>query len=499
MKRRIIIYTGVWAVALSALLHGRCRAQTVNGVFMLENSFTSVSTQLLNYNDSLLLNYTRWDIDTDKIHRGWISFSTEGIIGRMFDYSIPGRNLYPGFRSLLLNNDFIYISSQSGDSAGTVRSHLYKCTSEGDTVWTREYESSTGFLGARSLIAHPEGGFVLLGIVKEQVANESDIFILRTDTAGNELWRKIWGMPGRSEEIIDVKHIGNEEYIAGGGVRIYPPNYPNDDLYYRGLLIKFRNNGSVLSKEMGRPLQTEWLPGYFLESESGEIVAPSYISDDAINSDQRKGIMFSLDTALNITSVTHIENDFESFGLGNILALNDGNYLFWGSKGTISPVVFQSALFIKTTPGGEIIWRRTYSYPGSEISVLADAVELPDGSLVMCGQTRPPQKIWFVRTDEYGCLVPGCQYIGVEDVSSPDFAVKVYPNPVAELLYIFNPSAENLPAKLKNLGGKAVKTELMLPASGTFILPLTELTAGIYFLQITLPDGKVVTEKIIKQ
>jgi hypothetical protein len=80
---------------------------------------------------------------------------------------------------------------------------------------------------------------------------------------------------------------------------------------------------------------------------------------------------------------------------------------------------------------GEKLWERQYkkiplfertpcNFPDH---VLYDVAVTPDEGFVMVGQginyyddngELPGQKAWLVKTDKYGCLVPNCQYIGVE-------------------------------------------------------------------------------------
>ncbi|MDC9723433.1 MAG: GEVED domain-containing protein [Urechidicola sp.] len=76
-------------------------------------------------------------------------------------------------------------------------------------------------------------------------------------------------------------------------------------------------------------------------------------------------------------------------------------------------------------------------------------------------------------------------------------SIKVYPNPVNEVLYINKPNGVTLlDYKISNILGKIVIRDEFISNSNK--IDVSSLTTGIYFLSLTTDKGKV-TKKIIHQ
>lgn len=90
------------------------------------------------------------------------------------------------------------------------------------------------------------------------------------------------------------------------------------------------------------------------------------------------------------------------------------------------------------------IWVRKYSYEldtSSRIFNLTyDLVQTPDKGLVLVGETIDEtgpvlQYGWLLKVDEYGCLIPGCQYTNTTNPDNPaEWDLLLYPNPASDYL-----------------------------------------------------------------
>jgi Zn-dependent metalloprotease/PKD repeat protein len=84
---------------------------------------------------------------------------------------------------------------------------------------------------------------------------------------------------------------------------------------------------------------------------------------------------------------------------------------------------------------------------------------------------------------------------GVEFIERP--TVAVYPNPATDHVWLTGVEVRSV--RLFDLMGKAYTASLTAEAGGKTRLDLSILRSGIYLLQITLADGTVQTEKIVKK
>ncbi|MBQ8959032.1 MAG: T9SS type A sorting domain-containing protein [Bacteroidales bacterium] len=84
---------------------------------------------------------------------------------------------------------------------------------------------------------------------------------------------------------------------------------------------------------------------------------------------------------------------------------------------------------------------------------------------------------------------------GVEE-NEKESLIAVYPNPVGELLHIIY-LQESTPTviKLYDLQGRLVRTQ----RNGLESLDMSQLPAGTYTIRVTLEDGKVFSDKVVKE
>lgn len=483
------------------------QGQAVNTVILLPGSHTSVATQLLLLDDTIYLNTTRWDMGSDLIRRGFVKVSEEGGVLFEKDYGFDDRDIYPGQKSMLYADGFLLLSSVSQDSQDVVRSHLYKCTLAGDTVWTREYGSSSAFLSISSVILHPDGGFALLGIVKEQNFNESNIFMLRTDSTGNELWRKVYGYPGVSEEAnVTFVHVEDEVYLMGGGEQVPAPNKPTAPYYYyRTFFLKLKADGTFERKNLSRLNQTEKIPSGIIRTQDDNYVYGSNSNDVSIPyNDQSKGLAVKIDADGNILW----EKEIGSYGTFNsfssVRERPNGDLVFAGRCSRGLSAGLEDGWVVNLTADGELISQTVFTWPGQSPNALLmnlnDIQLLPDGRVTGCGQViAGQQRIWFFVSDDNGCFDQYCTYLG-EPVNETLEGFAVYPNPAHDFVYIYNPYVQgNLTGDLLNLEGRTVRTGIRLAGESTNAVWVNDLPAGLYMLRVALPGGGMFTEKIIKQ
>ncbi|NQT63382.1 MAG: T9SS type A sorting domain-containing protein [Candidatus Marinimicrobia bacterium] len=115
------------------------------------------------------------------------------------------------------DNGFLLVGSHK---TGTDESDTYmiRTDSIGDTLWTRKYNFVTRSWA--SAVEINESGFLLVGGLGQGLSGEADILIIQTDHAGDILWTRTWdgSIPGtpRSDNAIDIRSLDNNSYIITG-------------------------------------------------------------------------------------------------------------------------------------------------------------------------------------------------------------------------------------------------------------------------------------------
>ena len=106
--------------------------------------------------------------------------------------------------------------------AGESDVYLIKTDANGDTIWTRTYGGSQGD-GAYSVQQTPDSGYVICGYV-----NYYDVYLIRTDANGNTLWTRTYGGNGSEcGESLDQTTDGG--FIIAGYSESYSNNW--SDVY----------------------------------------------------------------------------------------------------------------------------------------------------------------------------------------------------------------------------------------------------------------------------
>ncbi len=222
---------------------------------------------------------------------------------------------------------------------------------------------------------------------------------------------------------------------------------------------------------------------------------------------------------------------FAYLGLHQIMALNDSEFVAVGFMRNNIPTNYnQNGYLVKFNIQGEKIWERKYTkiphehlasnYPALE---LYDVALTPDEGFVMVGQginyyddngELPGQKAWLVKTDKYGCLVPNCQYIGVETepidttdstdttiVIPPTPVTWLFPNPANEFLFYYHHQDNFQPvtATIYSTNGQLVQKWEITENDVTYEIDVSQFAAGTYILKVATHLGEVIrTERFVK-
>jgi hypothetical protein len=121
---------------------------------------------------------------------------------------------------------------------------LLKTNSAGDTLWTKIY-GGNGEDQCNSVQITADGEFIIAGSTKSFGAGEDDVWLIKTDENGDTLWTKTFGGVG-SEESYSAKQTNDGGLIISGYTDSYGAG--EDDLW----LIRTDENGHKLwTKTLG--------------------------------------------------------------------------------------------------------------------------------------------------------------------------------------------------------------------------------------------------------
>ena len=176
----------------------------------------------------------------------------------------------------------------------------------------------------------------------------------------------------------------------------------------------------------------------------------------------------------------------------------------------------RTGILMRTDSLGNTLWKRSYSTNAVRDHYIYDLRRTLDGGFIMAGTAWDSllvsQDAWLIKTDSFGCLVPGCQvFDGLqEQLTDLSASLAIYPNPAQDHVNV----RLELPATLRvqgplrlavtSLDGRLVherKVPLTFgqPPTANCQLPTASWPSGTYFVHLLegtrwLAGGKVVRE-----
>ena len=287
---------------------------------------------------------------------------------------------------------FIITGNTGSYGNGSRDVYLIKTDSNGTELWSKTFGGSEGDYGYSVAEADDEG-FIITGYTRSYGNEGADVYLLKTDMNGNELWSKTFGGIG-----YDIGAFV-EETLDGGFIITGSSSYGNGGI--DAYLIRTNMNGTELwSKTFGG---SEDDYGYSVEetSDGGFIITGLTYSygNGGENAD-----VYLVKTDMNGTELWSKTFGGSEYDLGySVEETLDGGFIVAGytySYGNGGPDVY----LLKTDMNGTELWSKTFG--GSEGNIGYFVEETSDGGFIVTGYTNIDEnyKVYLIKTDANGNL-----------------------------------------------------------------------------------------------
>ncbi len=398
------------------------------------------------------------------------------------------------------------VALQHGDSM-TWRAHRFGAN--GDTVWTRNLSSAYQVYPRAAV--QQSGAYFFTALTQAFSSATNVASVVKLDTSGNVL--RTVAFPNMAFDMLTIAAgVDNDLYLAAGK---YPAQTP-----YRSVVVRLDTAMNVLwSKTI---LVT--LPS--LQSYASQVTK---VACDAEGNLLVAGNCFG---PFSQTEPTPVE-----FYLAK-LSRNDGS-LIWVRRYPVS-VSENGRLFdMEYLPDGDVVtcghvtpevdveyrgflhrysadgnerWRRYYRFMNGPEAFhdLRDVSATADGGFVLTGiaqaSTLSPTALWLLRVDEYGCLEPGCQTIGVDEImiGLSDNALRCSPVPATDqvMVVIDLPQSIKLRGELRlaitDVAGRLVHdTMLGEQHAQRYALNVSAWQSGTYVLHLLDAGLSLLSRKVV--
>ncbi len=252
-----------------------------------------------------------------------------------------------------------------------------------DTTWSKTFGGVGGDYG-HAVRQTMDEGYIIVGSTNSYGAGGYDVWIIKTDIMGNEIWTKTIG--GANHDYgFDIQQTTDSGYVITGHTRIY-------DIYDGDLwLIKTNSLGDTIwtktyggdYRDDGTSVQQTIDGGYIITGSTRSIFPPDYFMW-LIKTDSLGDLQWS-------------KNYSDGFG-SSVKQTLDGGYILSGS--TPDYEGYQVAWLLKTDSLGVVIWSKTYSRGwGSSVQQTSDSGYIVTG-IIEKGLSN--DDVLLIKTDSSG-------------------------------------------------------------------------------------------------
>jgi len=357
-------------------------------------------------------------------------------------------------------------SSNDGDFSGMNKGgsgifnydiFIMKLNSSGETVWKKIFGGSNTEEG-RSITTTNDGGFVLTGLTSSNDGDFSgmnkrgsgifnyDIFIMKLNSSGETVWKKIFGGSNNEEEGRSITTTTDGGYVLTGYTKSNDGDFSGMNKgYYDIFVMKLNSSGNTVWKKTFGGRDGDVGFSITTTTDGGFVLTGVTTSNDGDFTGMNKGSSDIFIMKLNSNGETEWKKTFGG-------SSNDGGWSI-----------------TTTTDGGYVLTGYTYSNDGD-----------------FSGMNKGNRDIFVMKLDSNGNLH---NTTSINEFGEPTTILSVHPNPFhnsTTVSYKVN-TPSNVRIELLNILGQTIEvlredyTDI-----GTYQLPLniSTLSSGMYSVRM---------------
>jgi hypothetical protein len=278
--------------------------------------------------------------------------------------------------------------------AGQEDVYLVRIDSLGRVLWSNTY-GGEGKDNGWAILETEDSGFLIAGFTNSFGAGEMDIYLVRTDAAGNMLWQRTYGGP-KSEYGWAMARTTDGGFVLAGQTNSFGDGAED------GFLVKVNAQGEeIWRKTFGGP-QEDRLFSIDQGADDGFILTGTTRSFGAANAGNRDLYLVKTNDSGEEAWTQVLGENQDDVG-HSVRQTSDGGYVVTGYTKSFGAGNYDTWL-IKTDESGQSQWQKFYGGTRDDRTIYGEQTE--DGGYVLVGYTKSFESIgwdvFLVRTDSAG-------------------------------------------------------------------------------------------------
>ncbi|MBK8192780.1 MAG: T9SS type A sorting domain-containing protein [Lewinellaceae bacterium] len=431
------------------------------------------------------------------VHYIWIcTISSEGdTIANARIASGDSSGYYIGIQSLVPISMGYYLAGSSVKYVNQIPfsdGYLMRLDHTGNRIWEKSFGGDK-FDAFDSMVMDKEKNLVMAGTSYNfSDTLEGDIYVVKTDTTGEVIWQKSWGVNNFQERCWGIDTTADGGYvITGARALTHNPAF-------------LSSKSTAWETSSGKEFQRKRIP-HIKTLQNGDFLLTTGAPVNG-SIDQAKIVRIS--PAGNILWLKHFPGkewhawfSYPAETSNGALVMAGGEMEFDSTNGNY----WVLGTLTKTDAQGNLIWKRQYYTRHDLDNYFFGMIPTSDLGFLMYGfayrDSNNRQDAWVVKVDSLGCLEPGCEgSVAAPEAEATAVALNIYPNPTTDRFTVESPGEPMLGLRLFDLNGRVlddVQFFRQYPVR-EYRLSLAGQPPGVYVLSVRTDKGWV-GRKVVKQ
>ena len=273
--------------------------------------------------------------------------------------------------------------------------YLTKTDSEGNVLWSRVFGGKGRDQGSEVQQTR-DGGYVVVGETASRGAGSADVYLVKTDSTGRELWSKTFG-GSKEDRGYSVQQTPDGGYVIAGESKSF--NGGKEE----GFLVRTDSMGTLLWQRTFGGKERDWLQSVRQSPGGGFVLAGS---TESFGRGETDIYLIETDPTGNPNWVRTYGDRYGEYGR-SVRPTLDGGYIVAGYIWPSGALGSTDAYLVKTDGRGQRMWDKRLGGVGFDYGYCVE--QTLDGGYVIVGRStswgNQSDKIYLIKTDSEGSVM----------------------------------------------------------------------------------------------